>query len=119
MALWEGGLRNYFISAAIRLVFILPLFVLHHTALFIKFCLVNGAQKVSHPVAFEKQHLVERCRWNILEIVGAVVVGGAVQVGGADGFQCLEIILVVILASVEHQVFEQMGKSGPPRFLIF
>ena len=55
----------------------------------------------------------------ILEIIGAVFVGGAVLIGGADSLERFEVVLVEVLAAVEHQVFEQVSEAGAAGLFIF
>lgn len=92
---------------------------MHHSALFVEFGLINSTQQVTHTVAFEPQNLVEGAHRNILEVVGAIVIGCSVQIGTSNGFQCLEIIFVEVFRTVEHQVLEQVCKSGFAGQLIF
>ena len=112
-------MSDNFPFASIGLVFTLTFFILHNTPLFIQFRLINGSYKMSHPVAFEKKHLVERCSGNNLEIICTVIVGCSVQIGSPNAFERLKIIFIEILTSVEHQVFKEMGKSGSAGLLIF
>ncbi|MGI9159682.1 MAG: hypothetical protein ACR2K1_08015, partial [Saprospiraceae bacterium] len=59
-----------------------------------------------HAVGFQPKHLIERVDRDVLEVIGAVFIRSAIQVGCADGLQCLEVIGVEIFRPVEHQVFK-------------
>ena len=54
-----------------------------------------------------------------MEIVGAVLIGGAVEVGRSDSLQSLEIVVVEVFAAIEHQVFEEVRETGLAGLLIF
>ncbi len=69
---------------AIGLILALAFFVLHHAALEVEGLLVEGTEQVAHAIGFEEERVVERRGGDVFEVIGAVVVGGAVQVGGAD-----------------------------------
>ncbi len=104
---------NYVVPhLAVGLVFTLALFVLHDAALFVEFLLRDGAQHVSHAVGFHPERHVERGLRNILEIVGAIEVCRTVHVRGANAFEGLEVLVVVVLGAVEHQVFKQVREAG-------
>ena len=113
-----GVRRDQLKRLAVRLVLPLPLLVLHHTALLVEFRLIDGAQQVAHPVTFKEEYRIERGSGHVLEVVRAIHVRGAVQIRGAQRTQRLEIVVVEVLASVEHEVFEEMGEPGLARFLV-
>ena len=95
-----------------RIIVALALFILHDAALQIELCLGDGAEHMPHAVGFEIQRQRQRRRGDIFEIIGAVEPGRAVEVGGADAFQRLDIATLVVFAAAEHQMFEQMRKAG-------
>ncbi len=74
--------------------------------------------KVTHPVRFDPEPRSSADVGNVLEVVGAVFVGGAVQIGGADPLDGLKIVVVVVLAAVEHQMLEEMREAGRARLLV-
>ena len=47
-----------------------------------------------------------------MEGVGAVGVGGPVDVGDADLFERLEVVVVEVFRAVEHEVLEQVREAG-------
>ena len=50
-----------------------------------------------------------------LEVIGAVKIGGAVDVAGAVCFQVMKVLLGPdVLRALEHHVFEQVGEAGAP-----
>ena len=53
--------------------------------------LVDRVEQVAHAVGFEPQRQLELIRRHGLEVVGAVVVGGAVDVAGAGGLEQPEV----------------------------
>ena len=118
MARWKRVLRDQVVGLAIGLVLALPLFVLHHSALFVEFRLGDGAGEVAHAVGFHPQHRVQRRGGHVLEVVGAVVAGGSVQIGCAQFFEHLEIVGIEVLAAVEHQVLEQVREPGLAALLV-
>ncbi|MCW0461525.1 hypothetical protein NB717_002593 [Xanthomonas sacchari] len=102
----------------VRLVFALALLVLHHPALLVQRRLIDGAEQVAHAVRLHPQRHVQRGGRHVLEVIGAVAVGGAVLVGDADLLERLEELAVVVLAALEHQVLEQMREPGAPGRLV-
>ena len=96
----------------------LALLVLHHPALLVEPGLRDRPDHVAHAVGLQPEQVVQRVFRRVLEIVGAVLAGGAVHVGGADLLGGLEKVVVEVLAAVEHQVLEQMGEPGLARFLV-
>ena len=74
--------------------------------------LVDRAEQVAHAVGLHPQRHVERGGRHVLEVVGAVEIGGAVHVGGADLLEGLEVLVLVVLRALEHQVLEQVGETG-------
>ncbi len=104
---------------AVGLVFALAFFILHHPALLVDLLLGDGPEQVPHPIRLHPERDVEGVGGHVLEIVGAVGVGRAVEVGSADAFERLEVVVVEILRAVEHQVFEEVGKAGLARLFIF
>ena len=97
---------------AVGLVLALALLVLHHPALLIQRSLVHRAQQVAHAVRFHPQRHVQRGGGHVLEVIGAVGVGGAVHVGGTDLLERGEVFTGIVFRALEHQVLEQMGKAG-------
>jgi hypothetical protein len=96
----------------------LPLLVLHHAPLLVQPCLRDGAEQVAHPVRLEEQREVEGVGRDVLEVVGPVVVGRPVDVRHAHLLQRAEVLIVVVLAPVEHQMLEQVREAGPARPLV-
>jgi hypothetical protein len=107
-----GVLGHGLVDQAVGLVLVLALLVLHDAALQVELLLVEHAEQMAHAVAFGEQRIVEHRGRHGLEVIGAVGVGGAVQVGRADAFKGRQIGLVEVLAAREHQVFEQVGEAG-------
>ena len=118
MTFREAGLLQSLHDAAVGLVLALALFVLDHAALLVQRRLINGSEQMAHAIGFHPQGHVQRRLRHRLEIVGAIQPGGAVHVGGADLLEGLEILAVVVLGLLEHQMFEQMRETRVPGFLV-
>jgi hypothetical protein len=97
---------------AIGLVLALALLVLHHAPLFVELGLADGSGQMAHPIRLHPEREIEGIGGNILEIVGPVLVGGAVHVGGAGLLERTKEVLVVVLGAIVHQVLEQMREAG-------
>ena len=118
MAHWISILSDELFGNAVGLVVPLALFVLHYAALQVELLLVEHAKQMTHAVALREQRVVEHGSRDVLEIVRAIVVGGAVQVRGPDLLHGVDISMIEVVAAAEHQMLEQMGKSGLARLLI-
>jgi hypothetical protein len=73
---------------------------------------VLAAERSPHAVRLHPEQQVEGVVRSVLEVVGPVLAGGAVQIGRADFFHGLEIIVVKVFAAVEHEVLEEVGETG-------
>ncbi len=113
-----AGLQQMIEHAAVRLVFTLAFFVLYHATLLIQPGLVDGAEQMAHAVGFHEQGHVQGRSRHVLEIVGAVGVGGAVLIGGADQFEGFEEFALVVFRALEHQVFEQVRETAAAERLV-
>jgi hypothetical protein len=58
-------------------------------------------------------------RGDVLEIVGAVLVGGAVEIGGPDPVHHLEVVVVVVLAPLNIRCSKRWAKPVLPGFSFF
>ena len=103
----------------VGLVFTLALFVLDDTALQIESLLIERAEEITHAVGFHPQGVIEGRCGHVFEVVSAVVVGGAVQVGGADFFHGVNVTAGGMFAAAEHQVLEEMREAGFARLFVF
>ncbi len=83
MPLRIGVLGDEVEDLAVRLVLPHALLVLHDAALLVQPGGVDRAEQVAHAIGLEPEHAVERRDGNVLEVVGAVLVRGAIEVGGA------------------------------------
>jgi hypothetical protein len=110
--------HQHFIGAAVRLVFALALFVLDDAALLVELGLSDGAEQEAHAVRFHEQRGIERGGRNILEVVGAVGIGGSVLVGDANLLEGFEVFALVVFRTLEHQVLEQVREARPARRLV-
>ena len=118
MAVGIGRLGDEVPDLAVRLVLALPLFVLHDAALLVELLLIDSAEQVAHPVALHPESQVERVGGDVLEVVGAILVGCAVEVRRPDAFEHLKVVVVEVFRTVEHEVLEEMRKARPSFRLI-
>ena len=118
MASRIGVFGNQLAGHAVGPVLTLTFFVLNHPPLLLQLLLGDGPQHMSHAIRFHPQDQIQRRGRNILEIIGAVIAGGSVQVGGSHPFQGLKVIMVEVFTSVEHEMFKQVGKAASARTLV-
>ena len=105
-------------DAAVRLVLPLALLVLHDAALLVEACLVDHAEEVAHAVRLHPEREVEGVLRHDLEVVGAIAAGRPVHAGGADALERPEVLVVVVLGAVEHQVLEEVRETGLAGLLV-
>src|SRR5881296_3425001 len=123
MAWRRRALDDQLFGDTVGLVFTLTLFVLNHTTLYVEPCLVDGSQEMAHAVGLNPQGNVQSIGGNVLEKIGAVFAGGAVQIRGADPLHGLEEGPLIrtpfeMFAAGEHQMLEQVGETGLAGLLI-
>jgi hypothetical protein len=114
----KARLRRQLFRYRIRLVVALALFVLDDAALLVEPRLVDRADQMAHAIGLQEEDLVESRFRDVLEVVRPIVVGRSVQVGRAERLDRLEVVVVVVLAAVEHQVFEKVGETRPSGLLV-
>src|ERR1700741_2436451 len=85
-------------------------FFLNSVALVVEIVFRN--RQALHAIGFEKQAKVELVRRQDLEIVGAVLVGGAVHVAAVIENKHEVFTRSNILGAFEHHVFKEMRKTG-------
>jgi hypothetical protein len=51
--------------------------------------------------------------------MGPVVISSAVQIGGADAFLGFEVIHIMMLTVLKHQMFKQVSKTTFTRLFVF
>ncbi len=96
----------------------LPALVLDHVALIVELLLGQGGEEEAHPVRLEPQSQLQSVRRQGLEVIGPIGVRAAVDLS-AKLLDRSEILLVVMLRALEHQVLEQVGKARAPGFSFF
>ena len=111
-------LGNKLLGNAVGLVLALALFVLDHAALQVQRLLLEGSEQMAHAVGLQKECVIERRGGDVFEKVGTVVVGGAVQVGGAHALHGIDVAAVKVFAAAEHQVLEQVREAGLAGLLV-
>ena len=115
---WERALGHQQVDFAVRLVFSLALLVLHDAPLLVHLRGVDDAEQMAHAVRFHPQRDIKRSGGDVLEVIGAIVVRGAVLIRRANALEGLEVVVVEVLAAVEHQVLEEMREPRPARPLV-
>src|ERR1035441_6796912 len=73
---------------------------------------------MAHAVGLQPERVIERRGGDILEVVGAVVIGSAVEVGGAYALHGIDVAAVEILAAAEHEVLEEVREAGLAGLLV-
>ncbi len=114
-----GVFSDEFFTDGVRLIFVLAFFVLVDAALEIEFFLVEDWEEMAHAIAFGEEDVVKHGGGNIFKEIGAVVIGGAVEVSGADAFHGIDVGEIEILAAAEHKVLEEMSETGAAGFFVF
>ena len=74
---------------------------------------------MAHPVRLHPKQQVQRVLGRILEIIGPIFAGRAVQLGRADFFHGLKVVVVEILAAIEHEMLEEVRESSFAGLLVF
>ena len=120
MALGEQFVEHAFLDDAVRAVLdALAALVAHHVLLVGQAGLIQLVGQIAHAVRFEPQSEFQLVRRNRLEIIGAVKIGGAVDVGGPRRFQVPEMIVAGnVFGALEHHVLEQVRESRAAREFI-
>ena len=113
MAVGVEGFRDVLASQAVgAVVVVLATLVFHGRALDFKLLLAYGIEQEAHAVGLQPHTGFELVAGQGLEVVGAVLVGAAVQ-GAAGGGYELEVLLVAdVVGALKHHVLEEVGKAG-------
>ena len=72
-----------------------------------------------HPIRLHPKRNIQSGLGNVLKIIRPVFARGAVQIGGANSLHGLEVVVVEVLAAVEHEVLEKVGKAALAGLLVF
>ncbi len=113
-----GALDEHAIDVAVGLILAFALLVLHHAALLVEPRLVDHAEQVAHPIRFHPERHVERRARHVLEVVRAIGIRRPVDLGCAHAIEDLEVLVVRVLAALEHQVLEQVREARLPGPLV-
>ena len=73
---------------------------------------------MAHTVGLQEECVIERRHRDSFEVIRPVVIRCPVEIGSSDFFESVDVERLNILAAPEHQVFEKMGESRLPGFLI-
>ena len=123
MAVREELVGQELEPAAVRLVLeALTALVLDHVALVVELRLVDAVEQRREAVGLEPEQRLEVARRHGREVVGAVVVGGAVDAAllevRAELLDEREVLAGHVLRALEHHVLEEVREAGPPRLLV-
>jgi len=114
-----GEFVHQLVRAAIRdVVGAQPPLLLHRLALVVELGLGHRLRQRAHPVRLQVEPQVQLVGRQRLEVVGPVLVGGAVHVGAVGRNQGEELALGNLWCALEHQMFEQVGETGVPFALV-
>ena len=86
-------------------------FFLHHIALVAQIFVVHLQR--AHAIRFEPQHAFQGVRGNGFEIIGDVVIGGAVQHASRGINQPDVFHLAGVFGALEHHMLEKMREAAP------
>ena len=110
---------NLLVSQVVRRTLVLAELIADHVALVGQLGAVEGLEQKTHPVAFQPEAQFNLIAGQRLEIIRAVEVGGAIDVGRARAFQVFDVRLFAdMLRPLEHHVLEEVGETGPPGFFV-
>ena len=96
---------------------VLPPLVEDDVALVFELGVREGRQQVAHAIGLHPQRELDGVGGHDFPVVRAVGVGRSVQ-DAADFLERPEIARIVVLRPFEHQVFEEVRKTGAPWLLV-
>ena len=97
----------------------LPAFVADHVLLVGERRLVDFIEQVAHAIGLEPQRQLKLIGGHGLEVVGAVVIGGPVQIARSGGLEQPDVrVGRHVLRTLKHHVLEQVRKPGTPGRLV-
>ena len=118
MAVGVQRLGNVLAGEAIgAVVVVLAALVFHGSTLNLKLLLAHGVQQEAHAVSLQPQPGFELVAGQRLKIVGAVLIGGAIQ-AAAGGRHELKVLLVTyVVGPLKHHVLEEVREARLPNLL--
>ncbi len=94
-------------------------FVADHVLLIRQRGLIDLLEQVPHPIGFEPEGELDLIGGHGLEVVRAVVIGGAVQVTRASGLEQPDVrVGRHVLRALKHHVLEEVREPGAPLVLV-
>ena len=96
---------------------VLPPLVEHDIALIRELGIGEGGQQEPHAIGFHPQRQFEGVRRHDLPVIGAVGIGRPVQ-RRAGALERLEISVIVVLGTFEHQMLEEVREPGAARLFV-
>ena len=74
---------------------------------------------MAHTIGFEEERVIKGGYGYGFEIVGAIVIRGAIEICGTDFFEGVDVERLDVFAATEHQVFKEMGEPRFAGLLVF
>ena len=112
-------MEDLLVHNAVGAAFALALLVADDVTLVGELGAVQRVEQKSHAVAFKPQGRLQLVGGDGLKVIGAVKVGGAVDVRGAGGLKVLDVrLLAHMLGALEHHVLEEVRETGAARALL-
>ncbi len=108
----DQALQNFRRFAVRLIVHAQPALFLHGVALIVQIGLVHRQR--AHAVGFQKQPEIQLVGSEGLEVIGAILGGGAVHVAAVVFHQDHVLAFADVLGPFEHHVLEQMREAGAP-----
>ena len=119
MGFGEEEMVDLFVGEFVGGAFALAALVADDVALVGEFFAVEAFEEESHAIALEPEGEFELIAGHGFEVVGAVEVGGAVDVGCAGAFDVFDVgFFADVLGAFEHHVFEEVGEAGAAGALV-
>ena len=119
MLLGEEHVVDLLVGDVVGSAFALTALVADDVALVGELDAVEAFEEEAHAVALEPEGEFELVAGDGFEVVGAVEVGGAVDVGCAGAFEVFEVgFFADVLGAFKHHVFEEVGEAGAAGTLV-
>ncbi len=117
--LGEEHVVDLLIGEVVGCAFALPTLVADDVALVGELDAVEAFEEEAHAVALEPESQFELIAGDGFEVVGAVEVGGAVDVGCACALEVFDVSFFTdVFGAFEHHVLEEMGEAGAAGSLV-
>jgi len=113
MGFGEEEMVDLFVGEFVRSAFTLATLVADDVALVGEFFAVEAFEEEAHAVAFKPEGELKLVAGDGFEVVGAVEVGGAVDIGCACALDVFDVgFFADVLGAFEHHVLEEVGEAS-------